>query len=86
MTQMIIALIGMVILIPILLVLPSVFTKLGTFIHIIMSSFYFILGLFLLEFIHWSIVGVVIFFLIMVTAFLLSQRADSLKLETDELA
>jgi uncharacterized membrane protein len=79
-----IAIIGIVILIPILLVLPSVFTNLATFIHIIISSLYFLLGMFLINYIHWSIVGVVILLLLILTAYLFSQRSESFKLNEQE--
>jgi len=84
MIEMIVAIIGIVILTPILLVLPSVFTKLATVIHIAISSLYFLLGMFLLNHLHWSIVGGVILLLLILTAFLFSQRSESFELKEQE--
>lgn len=84
MMQLIIAIIGIVILIPILLVLPSVFTKLATFIHIITSFLYFLLGMFLMEHMHWSIVVGVVLLLLILTSFLFSQRLESFKLNEQD--
>ncbi|WP_416151368.1 hypothetical protein ACM26V_10510 [Salipaludibacillus sp. HK11] len=85
MIQLIIAFIGILILIPILLILPSVFTRLATLLHIIISSLYFLLGILLIEHLHWSIVGGMVVLMLILTAFLFAQRLDSLKLKKNEL-
>ncbi|PYZ93641.1 hypothetical protein CR194_10810 [Salipaludibacillus keqinensis] len=73
------ALIGILILIPILLLLPSVFNKLTTFLHIILSAFYFYLALFLLEVVHWAIAGAIVLLLVILTATLFAQRSRSIE-------
>lgn len=80
MIQIIIALTGVFILTVILLLLPSVFSKMVTLLHIFLTAVYFFIGLLLNHYFHWSVVGSVVFLLVLSTAFLLAKQSNILNL------
>lgn len=75
MVQILIALAGAGILTVILLVLPSVFSKKITLLHVFLAVVYFFLGLFINQHFHWAVAAVAVFLLVLSTAFILMKQS-----------
>ena len=76
MIEIILLLISIGIIIPILLLLPSVFSKMLTILLVVITAIYFYTGMLLLDYFHWSTVVGVVAILILITSSIVAYNLD----------